>query len=57
MVVIQQLRAEIFVDASAVGKRPTELAWVFAPEVQRGAWAPPLARALSGTQWLTIRDF
>ena len=38
--------AEIFVDASSVGKRPTELAGVFAPEVQRGSWAPPLAGAL-----------
>ena len=31
-------------DASVIGKRPTELMYLFSPEAQLGAWAPPLAR-------------
>ena len=30
-------------DASTVGKQPTELLWLYSPEHQLGGWAPPLA--------------
>lgn len=44
------LAAEIYLDASTLGKRPTELLWLFSPEINCGAWAPPLVRALTLTE-------
>ena len=41
---------QVFVDASTVGKRPTELAWVYSPEVELGAWAAPLVWAPNQTR-------
>ena len=35
--------AQVFMDASTVGKQATELLWVYSPEHQLGGWAPPLA--------------
>lgn len=28
-------------DASTVGKRPTEIVWLWSPDLQLGGWAPP----------------
>ena len=36
-------------DASSIAKKPTELVWIFAPEVQQGAFAPPIAKSLAST--------
>ena len=38
--------AQIFMDATSVAKRPCELAFVYSPADQRGAFAPPLVQSL-----------
>ena len=32
---------KVFMDASTVGKRPTEIVWLWSPDLQLGGWAPP----------------
>ena len=37
---------QVPMDASTVGKQPTELVWLYSPDCQVGGWAPPLAWSL-----------
>ena len=37
---------KVYMDASSIAKRPTELIWIFCPEVQKGAYAPPIVQCL-----------
>ncbi|CAE7280425.1 ANKRD50 [Symbiodinium sp. CCMP2592] len=36
------LMAHVYMDASSVAKRPTELVWLWSPEKQIGGWCPPI---------------
>ena len=54
--------AQVFIDGSSVSKKPTELGFIWAPEVLRGCYAPPCAkpsdrvRVISDTQYLNLLD-
>ena len=33
---------EVYMDASTVGSRSTELKWLWSPDIGQGGWGPPL---------------
>ena len=54
--VVASIPAKVYMDGSDIAKRPTELCYLYAPQIHRGAFAPPLVVILVslGALWVLV---
>ena len=52
--VVASIPAKVYMDGSNIAKRPTELCYLYAPQIHHGAFAPPLVVILVslGALWV-----